>query len=90
MVGQLPDVDCGRIYAHVCRVQIIRVVLATAVEYNLRCWQLYSNNTFQNDITGEVRLIRLLYFEYTFNGIVTSALCAHDVRPLGNDVAVFR
>ena len=51
----MPDIDCGRTLAPVCRLQSIRMVLVIAAEYNLECRQLDYNTAFLNaDVTEEV------------------------------------
>ena len=54
-LGQSPGIDSGSISAPVCRLQSIRMVLAKAVEHNLKCWQLDYNTAFLNaEVTNEV------------------------------------
>ena len=46
--GQVPGVDCRGTFAPVCRLQSIRMVLATAAEFDFECLQLDYNTAFLN------------------------------------------
>ena len=67
----LPGVDCGSTFTPVCRLQSIRMVLATASEYNLECWQLDYNTALLNaHVTEEVHVkMSPGYEEFDKNGV---------------------
>ena len=46
--GQILGVDCGGVFAPVCRLQSIRMVLAIAAEFDFECWQRDYNIAFLN------------------------------------------
>ena len=51
--GQVPGVDCGGMFAPVCRLQSIRMVLAIAAEFDFECWKVDCNTAFLNAKTEE-------------------------------------
>lgn len=59
--GRVPRVDVGKTFAPVCRIQSIRMVLAVAAEYDLKCWRLDGNKYYIN-VQGDANSPTAGYF----------------------------